>query len=95
MTYFFTFIRYQRKTLSRAYPLCYSMQDHQTWCSSTSWHDEVSCTITRSQWHTFWEIKGKLCPRHIIYAISCRFTKLGVVEHHGMVQCRAPLLCHS
>jgi len=29
------------------------------------------------------------CPEHILCAIWCRMTKLGVVVHHGMVQCYA------
>jgi len=38
--------------------------------------------------------KRKHCPKHIFYAIWCRITKLGVVVHHGMGQCRVSYLGH-
>jgi len=91
----FDLYRKSKETLSRVNFSCYMLQDHQTWCGSTSWDGAVSHTITRSLSSTFWEIKGKLCPKHIFYAISCRITKLGVVVHHGMAQCCTPLLDHS
>jgi len=31
----------------------YFMQDHQTWCYSTSWHGAVPCIRSRSLWPTF------------------------------------------
>jgi len=46
------------KTLSRAYLLCYLMQDHQTWFGSTSCHGPVSCTITRSLWPSSFTLLG-------------------------------------
>jgi len=42
-----------RFLLSRAYLLCYLIQDHQTWCGSTPRTGAVACTITRSLWSTF------------------------------------------
>jgi len=71
------------------------MQDQQTWCGSTSWDGAVLCTITKTLLPTFWEIKGKIMSKAYLYAISCGITKLGVVVHHGMVQCHTPLLGHS
>jgi len=35
------------------------------------------------------------CLEYIFHAICCRITKLGLVIHHGMVQCRTQLLGHS
>jgi len=71
------------------------MHNDQTTCGSTSWHGTVPHTITtcRSLWSTYWplqDIKVKHCSEYIFHTICCRITKLGVVVHHGMVQCRSP-----
>jgi len=47
---------------------------------STTWDGAVVLhTIFRSLWPTFHIkilIKGKCCPRHILYTVLCRITKL-------------------
>jgi len=51
------------------------MQDHLTWCGSTSWI--VSNTITRSQWPTFWETEGQPCPDYIFCTGSVKLSDGG------------------
>jgi len=92
---FFTFIGHQRKTLSRAYLLCY-ISCRITKLAVVVHHGIAKCRVSLLG-HSdirFGRSKENY-TNHIFYAISCRITKFGLVVHHGMVQCCAPLLGHS